>query len=397
MGESWTDPEYSRLPPSVAAARREREIVALTVAGQTAPAIAAALFLSERTVESHLARAYAKCLGRITRSRGIPGAARCAGGRCAAARLSTRRTVRGGRVLWVPMLDGTERAGVLRGRTRRRRCPTTRCCVETCGRCLGCWVAIIVAKVPYSDRLRRVRNAGGLSRASELMWQLLPPRAMATERVVIRALLEPHDRVGNAYDYSVDIDVAMLAVYVGLGHDLPATQTTAPALTAIRNARRAGVVDLAVLACADGLLMQQRSPLRIVTAVLARLDTRTGAFSFLLAGHPPPRLLRNGRLLQELAHPPVRRWASAVAVRESSSMNSSNRGTGCCCIPMASPRPATTPVILRRTRLIEFTEQAELDGHTMVRGRRAHPRRGRTPSCRRPGPRISAAPWHDAQ
>ena len=40
--------------------RREREIVALTVAGESAPAIAAALFLSERTVESHLARAYAK-------------------------------------------------------------------------------------------------------------------------------------------------------------------------------------------------------------------------------------------------------------------------------------------------------------------------------------------------
>jgi len=43
-----------------ALSRREREIVALTVAGESAPAIAAALFLSERTVESHLARAYAK-------------------------------------------------------------------------------------------------------------------------------------------------------------------------------------------------------------------------------------------------------------------------------------------------------------------------------------------------
>jgi DNA-binding CsgD family transcriptional regulator len=43
-----------------ALSRREREIVALTVAGETAPGIAKALFISERTVESHLARAYVK-------------------------------------------------------------------------------------------------------------------------------------------------------------------------------------------------------------------------------------------------------------------------------------------------------------------------------------------------
>jgi pimeloyl-ACP methyl ester carboxylesterase/DNA-binding CsgD family transcriptional regulator len=43
-----------------ALSRREREIVALTMAGETAPAIAKALFISERTVESHLARAYVK-------------------------------------------------------------------------------------------------------------------------------------------------------------------------------------------------------------------------------------------------------------------------------------------------------------------------------------------------
>ena len=58
--------EGARTPPLLGGdasdplSRREREIVALTVAGESAPAIAAALFLSERTVESHLARVYVK-------------------------------------------------------------------------------------------------------------------------------------------------------------------------------------------------------------------------------------------------------------------------------------------------------------------------------------------------
>lgn len=40
--------------------RREREIIDLALAGETAPDMARAMFISERTVESHLARAYAK-------------------------------------------------------------------------------------------------------------------------------------------------------------------------------------------------------------------------------------------------------------------------------------------------------------------------------------------------
>ncbi|GAA4555198.1 PP2C family protein-serine/threonine phosphatase [Pseudonocardia xishanensis] len=211
----------------------------------------------------------------------------------------------GTRLLWVPMLDGTERAGVLRiglGASVRDDADLRRDVWSLSG-LMG---HIVMAKIPYSDRLRRMRNAGGLSVASELMWQMLPPRTMATEEVVITAILEPHDRVaGDAYDYSVDSRIATLAVYDGLGHDFAATQSTALALTAVRNSRRAGVTDLVALAAhADEMLLAQPEPLRFVTAVLASLDTRTGVLRYLLAGHPAPLLIRDGRLVKELAQPP---------------------------------------------------------------------------------------------
>ena len=210
-----------------------------------------------------------------------------------------------GRSLWVPMLNGTERAGLLwvglgpdvaddEGLRRR---------VWTLAGLVG---HVVMSKVHYSDRLRQLRNGRPLSVASELMWQLLPPRTFASDRAVVTALLEPCAQVaGDAYDYAVDDHTVDIAVYDGLGHDLAATQVTALAMTAVRNARRSGAATLLDLAAAaDDVLMAQPGPTRFVTAVLARLDARTGVLSHLLAGHPPPLLFRGGRMVRELSLPP---------------------------------------------------------------------------------------------
>jgi hypothetical protein len=211
----------------------------------------------------------------------------------------------GGPVLWVPMLDGADRAGVLRiglgpgvvdEEPLRRRCWTVS----------GLLGHILISKVPYSERLRWMRSGGSLSASAELMWQLLPPRTFATDRLVVTALLEPWDRVaGDAYDYAVNAGDAFFAVFDGAGHDLHAGHDTALAITAIRLARRQGVTDLAALARhADDLLTTRSGPGHFVTAVLATLDTTTGLLQYVLAGHPPPLLVRDGRAVKELAHPP---------------------------------------------------------------------------------------------
>jgi hypothetical protein len=201
----------------------------------------------------------------------------------------------GRRLLWVPMLDGTERAGVVRLELDadvvddlefRRRCWTLS----------GLMGHIAIAKLPYSDRVRRIRAPRPLSVAAELLWQLVPPRTFATEDVVVTALLEPYDEVaGDAYDYAVDTDTAYVAVFDGVGHDLAAGSATALAVSAIRNARRRGVSDLVALAAEADVEMQAAGTRpRFVTAVLARLDLRTGELRYLVAGHPRPLLLRHG-------------------------------------------------------------------------------------------------------
>ena len=208
----------------------------------------------------------------------------------------------------MPVLDGTDRLGVVRvgftehgdrtahDDTRLRRRLLTM--ASLMGHVLG-------SKTVYSDQLRRRRSNGPLTPASELLWQLLPPRTVATERVVVSAILEPQrDVAGDAFDYNIDGDVVDLAVYDAAGHDLRAGITTALAITGVRNARRSGEEDLAAIAAhADTLIDAQPGPRQFATAFLARLDTVTGTLAYLNAGHVPPLLIRRGNVVQRLEGP----------------------------------------------------------------------------------------------
>jgi hypothetical protein len=88
------------------------------------------------------------------------------------------------------MLDGTDRAGVLRIGLPTGMAddgPLRRACCSLSG-LLG---HILISKVPYSERLRWMRSGRSLSASAELLWQTVPPRTFATDRLVMTALLEP--------------------------------------------------------------------------------------------------------------------------------------------------------------------------------------------------------------
>jgi stage II sporulation SpoE-like protein len=210
----------------------------------------------------------------------------------------------GDRVLWVPIVGAGDRTGVLRVELSDRAVDDT-VLRQRLWALAGLVNYIVMAKLPSSARLRRLRSVVPLSVASELLWHLLPPRALATERVAVSALLEPCEHVaGDAYDYNVHDQMVDLAIFDAAGHDIHACLTTALAITGIRNARSAGETDLVALAArADDLVAAQHGPLRFVTAVLTSLDTVSGVLEYLIAGHPPPLLIRGGQVVKELTAP----------------------------------------------------------------------------------------------
>ena len=175
-----------------------------------------------------------------------------------------------------------------RGGRRRATAPAVLGAVRLLGH-------VLVSKVPYSERLRWLRSGGSLSPSAALLWQLVPPRTFATDRLVVTALLEPWDRVaGDAYDYAVNAGDAFFAVFDGVGHDLQAGHDTALAITAIRLARREGVSDLPTLAAhADHLLTDPARP---------------GTVRHCRAGHPRHRhrcaAIRAGRAPAATVGPP---------------------------------------------------------------------------------------------
>jgi serine phosphatase RsbU (regulator of sigma subunit) len=206
-----------------------------------------------------------------------------------------------GRRLWLPLLDGAERLGVL-GLTLpsvddplRRRCS---------------WLATLVAELilskdQFTDIYSLTRRRQSMGLPAELQWQLLPPLTFVTPRVVIAGLLEPaYEVAGDAFDYSLNGDTAHLAVIDPVGHDLTASVLAAVTLGSYRHSRRAGLDLGATHAAMDQAIAAQFGGERFVTGQLAQLDCATGRLQWVNAGHPLPLLVRRAKVVDTLAcHP----------------------------------------------------------------------------------------------
>ncbi|BAL91225.1 putative magnesium/manganese-dependent protein phosphatase [Actinoplanes missouriensis 431] len=209
------------------------------------------------------------------------------------------RSLRGdGLRWWVPMVNGTDRIGVVEFVAEADQDADF---VGKCELLAGLIGHLITTTMPRGDHLDLVRRSQAMSTASELLWRMLPPLTVSCERAVISAALQPCYEVGgDGFDYALDGDTAYVAILDAVGKGVTAGVACAVALAAIRAARRAGGGLAEQARAADEALTEHFTEVRFVTAVLAELRLDTGRIRYLNAGHPAPLLLRSGRLVREL-------------------------------------------------------------------------------------------------
>jgi hypothetical protein len=191
------------------------------------------------------------------------------------------------RIVWIPLVDSTERLGVLRIESEVPEPATAFGAGEPGMQFANLLGHLIAAKLPYGDRLNQVRSSQPMSVNAVLLRQLLPPSTCTTEQLVISASMQPAYVIGgDAYDYSVDVGTAYIGIFDGVGHGLLAGLTIAVALSAIRAARRAGEDLTAMTLSADEHLEAQFPTSEFVTAILMQMDLSSGILRYINAGHP---------------------------------------------------------------------------------------------------------------
>jgi hypothetical protein len=219
--------------------------------------------------------------------------------------------------LWVPLVNGTERLGVMEMSIAERPAGDAdfadlldagvdeKVMLERC-RALGSLVALIVqSKSVYSDTYAEIQRSREMTVQAELVWAFMVPRTFATSRVLLAAALEPAYEVGgDAFDYSLLGDRLHVSIFDSVGHDLTAGLISSVAMASCRTARRSGGGLPEMATRADRAIAGQFGASRFATALLCDLDTVTGEFRWLPCGHPPPLLIRDNRVIKELLREP---------------------------------------------------------------------------------------------
>ena len=207
----------------------------------------------------------------------------------------------GGLRLWVPLLDGVERLGVLDVRVEQ---PDDLYDPGLRAQCR--WLSMLIGHLvtlmsQYGDAFDRIRLRTSRTVNAELNWSLLPPLTAGVDRFVVTGVLEPRDTVsGDAFDYALSETTASLIILDSVGHDLRSALITSVALAAYHRTRHAGHGLFEQARTIDEAIAGEFGPGMFATAVLTELDLATGRLRYINAGHPSPLIMRAGKIVKPL-------------------------------------------------------------------------------------------------
>lgn len=207
--------------------------------------------------------------------------------------------------VWLPLMNGAERLGVLKLRMA---------CLDglmlwRCRILVSLLALIITSKRTYIDTFAQYTRTRTMKLPTEMLRAFLPPRSIGTGRVVSTAVVEPaYELGGDAFDHSFTEDILHATILDAMGHDLASGLTTSVAMAGSRNARRTGA-DLGALVTTVDEALAKWLPDQFCTGVFLQLHMPSGMLRWANCGHPTPLVIRRQRLLdkelERTAEPPL--------------------------------------------------------------------------------------------
>ncbi len=146
-----------------------------------------------------------------------------------------------------------------------------------------------------TDLLHRAARSQRMTLAAELQWQLIPARGRIASEYQLAGHLEPAYGVhADNFDWSEDEGTLLVSITDATNHARSTPLLTTLAVTATRNARRAGLDIADQASMADQAVYAHHQGAHSVDVLLMGIDMATGRASVVKAGSPELLLIRDG-------------------------------------------------------------------------------------------------------
>jgi len=165
------------------------------------------------------------------------------------------------------------------------------------GRTAHALAFVVIANRRHTDLFEWGQRTTPFTLSAEIQRRLLPGSfTCESGAFTLSGWLEPAASIGgDTFDYSLGRNTLHLSVTDAMGHGVASALTATLGVGSLRNSRRKGLSLAEQADAANAALFEHAGVNSIfVTAVIGRLDLRTGVCALLNAGHVPPLLIRGG-------------------------------------------------------------------------------------------------------